>query len=303
MGIHMTDNIYKLKRKLFYKELEPLFKDLSSVRYAVIKGEVLSQQIYGVPDRRKSYDIDILIDKNNVKFLEDLLLKLGFEQKLPDGSTEDRRNRVLCMAFSHQIPSYHKEKFGFQFNVDVNYDIFWGEYVGERIDIDDFLSDIIEIDIYGMQVYTLTPIKTMIQLILHHYKEMNSIYHLAGSNCINYNMFKDVYYLLKNNLEIITLDNLYQISSAYKIIPFVFYVLYYTNQIHSDSELESYVTTFKTQEGGRLLDYYGLTEKERKLWKVDFKSRLETVDLFSLIKNDLSESDIEKLNRNRRIFG
>ena len=56
------DGIYIIQRKLFYKELQPLFDALSSVRYAVIKGEVLSQQIYGVPDRRKSSDIDILID-------------------------------------------------------------------------------------------------------------------------------------------------------------------------------------------------------------------------------------------------
>ena len=67
----MRDKLYKIERKLLYKELEPLFAALSSVRYAVVKGEVLSQQIYGVPDRRRSSDIDILIDKKNVKFLEE----------------------------------------------------------------------------------------------------------------------------------------------------------------------------------------------------------------------------------------
>lgn len=100
----MTDNIYKVGRKILYKELEPLFVALSPIRYAVVKGEVLSQQIYGDPDRRRSSDIDILIDKKNVKFLEEQLHKLGFEQKLPKDNAEIRRNRVLCMAYSHQIP-------------------------------------------------------------------------------------------------------------------------------------------------------------------------------------------------------
>ena len=65
-------------------------------------------------------------------------------------------------------------------------EMFWGEYEGKRIDISEFLSDTIEIDIYGCKVKTLPPLKAMVQLILHHYKEMNSIYHLAGHNCINY---------------------------------------------------------------------------------------------------------------------
>ena len=49
--------------------------------------------------------------------------------------------------------------------------------------------------------------------------------------------------------------------------------------------------------------YYGLAEKERKPWKVDFQTRLETDNLYELIKDDLTEEDIEKLERNRRIFG
>lgn len=55
----MKDNVYKISRQILYKELQPLFEALSVVRYAVVKGEALSNQIYGVPDRRRSCDIDI----------------------------------------------------------------------------------------------------------------------------------------------------------------------------------------------------------------------------------------------------
>ena len=208
MFLTMENKLYRIGRKLLYKELEPLFESFSSIRYAVIKGEALSQQIYGVPDRRRSSDIDILIDKKNVKFLEEQLHKLGFEQKLPEDSAEIRRNRVLCMAYSHQIPSYHKDKFGFHLNVDVNYDIFWGEYEGKRCSIDEFLSDTVDMQIYGVTVKTLPIEKAFVQLILHHYKEMNSIYHLAVHNSINYRMFKDIYFLWKNNRADITLERM-----------------------------------------------------------------------------------------------
>ena len=187
--------------------------------------------------------------------------------------------------------------------IDLNFDLFWGEYEGKRIDISEFLSDTIEMNIYGCKVKTLPAFKAMVQLILHHYKEMNSIYHLAGHNCIHYNMFKDVYYLWKNNQEAVSLEKLYAISSEYEIIPYVFYVLYFTNWIFQDDDLKKYVKAFETPEGVELLDYYGLAEKERKPWKVDFQTRLEADNLYEFIWDDLTEADVEKLERNRKIFG
>ena len=116
-------------------------------------------------------------------------------------------------------------------------------------------------------------------------------------------MFKDVYYLWKNNQEAISLEKLSAVSSEYEIIPYVFYILHFTNWIFKDTELQKYVETFRNLEGESLLDYYGLAEKERKPWKVDFQTRLETENLYDLIKNDLTELDLAKLERNRKIFG
>jgi len=50
------------------------------------------------------------------------------------------------------------------------------------------------------------------------------------------------------------------------------------------------------------LNCYGLCEKERKEWKCDFQTRLESNDLYSLIKDDLTEKDHEKIAINKRIF-
>lgn len=71
------------------------------------------------------------------------------------------------------------------------------------------ISNTIEIDVYDRKVKTLPPLKAMMRLILHHYKEINSIYHLVGYNCMYYNMFKGVYPLWKNNQEENFLDKLY----------------------------------------------------------------------------------------------
>ena len=280
-----------------FKQIKPLL-DKIPYRYVIIKGEPLSVQSYGKLGERYSCDVDILVSRSNLQLFEKLLENSGF---YPLGKSRNSRITQLCV--SHQtLPWSKPTSLWDNVVIDLNFDLFWGEYEGERIDIGEFLSDTIEMDIYGVKVKTLPPLKSMVQLILHHYKDMNSIYLLATRKSIKYDMFKDVYHLWKNNKKDISLEKLYSISSEYQIIPFVFYILYYTNQIFNDSELEKYVNAFKTPEGEALLNCYGLCDKERKEWKYDFQTRLESDNLYDLIKDDLTEKDIEKIRINKRIF-
>lgn len=294
--VRLLQRVISKKR---YEACSDLFLSLKRQQYVVVKGEPLSLLAYRKLGERHSSDIDFLVPKKSLKLIEDILGKNIFVS-----NSISRSDRILMLSSSHQVQPWSKDiaVIG-NVTIDLNFDLFWGEYNGKRIDIEQFLSDTIEMEIYGVKVKTLPPLKAMVQLILHHYKEMNSIYHLAGHNCINYNMFKDVYYLWKNNKNDITLERLYSLCSEYEIIPYAFYVLYFTNWIFKDEELQKYVDALRTAEGEHYLDYYGLAEKERKPWKVDFQTRLETDNLYELIKDDLTKEDIEKLERNRRIFG
>ena len=92
---------------------------------------------------------------------------------------------------------------------------------------------------------------------------MNSIYLLATERCFTLDKFKDIYNILKNNAKEITLDKLYSISVKYEIVPYVFYVLYYTGQVYDDGLLRRYTEAFRTPEGEALLNCYGLCEKEQ----------------------------------------
>ena len=258
---------------------------------------------YNDPFLRVSNDIDILIPRLNIEDIEKILLEKGYVQPNASSNYKNKRNnKILLLSASHQLLSYVKIFDTFYSVIDTNFDIFWGEYTGKRVNITGFLSDTIEIDICGCSIKTLPPLKAMVQLILHHYKDMNSIFLLATRKSIKYDMFKDVFYLLKNNLHIITLDKMYDMSAEYEIIPYVFYVLYYTGQIFEDDILKQYIEAFRTPEGEALLNCYGLCAKERKEWKCAFKTRLESDNLFELIKHDLTEKDIEKIDINKRIF-
>lgn len=91
-------------------------------------------------------------------------------------------------------------------------------------------------------------------------------------------------------------------SVEYEIIPFVFYVFYYTGQVFDDEVLKRYTEAFRVPEGEALLNCYGLCTKERKEWKFDFKTRLESENLYELIKDDLTDKDREKIAVNKRVF-
>jgi len=284
---------------IHYKRISELISKIQDLNYAIIKGEPLSVQAYGATGYRFSSDIDILISRKDLKCVETILQENDFIS-----TSQSRFDKITILTSSHQVTPWIKNIYPWNnIIIDLNFDIYWGEYDGKRIGMIEFLSDVILMEVHGYKVKTLPLLKAMTQLILHHYKEMNSIYHLATHNCINYNMFKDVYYLWKNNQEAISLDNLYAISSEFEIIPFVYHILYFTNWIFNDSELRKYVNAFKTKESTELLDYYGLDYRERKPWKVNFETRLEAENMYELIKDDLTDADIEKLERNRRIFG
>ncbi len=269
--------------------------------YSLVKGAALSKQCYGNESERRYNDIDLLVPKAFLGDLENHLLQMGFHSR-PSSMKDYRLERILCLSSSHQIIPYVRTIGNQSIVIDVNFDIFWGEYEGKKINMEQFLADAIEMDIYGTKVKTLPPLKAMVQLVLHHYKDMNSIFLLATRNTIRSEMFKDIYFLLKNNIEDISVQNLLRISKEYEIIPYVFYVLFYTKQIFGDSFLLEYLEAFRTPEGEKLLNAYGLCKKERKEWTVDFRTRLESNDLNDYIEGYLTERDRRKIQLNKQIF-
>ena len=283
---------------MFFSGTKDLWPRLASLPYALIKGEALSIMAYNGVGKRLYGDIDILVDRENIHQLETICQESGFISR-----PQSREERILYLSASHQTYPYTKQMGKFCIDMDLNFDIFWGEYQGKRVNLNEFLSDTVEMDIHENMIKTLSPLKAMVQLILHHYKEMNSLFYLCGGNSINRQKFDDIYFLWKNNSETISLDNLYTISSAYGIIPYVFYVLYFTNLIFQDMLLKRYVEAFQTPEGRMLLDCYGLTNQERKTWKVDFYTRLNAKNLYLLIQDDLTPEDHIKLKRNIQLFG
>lgn len=294
-------NLLKLLNLYKFKSLKSLFEDLKEINYAYIKGESLSLYAYGCLGAREYVDYDILVDRKDLFTLEQILKYNGF-----DNQSEIKRNhRITLLSYSHQLLPYGKKDTVGDLNLDLNFDIFWGEYSGKRISIENFIKDCNLIDIYGCPVKVLTLEKTFIQLILHNYKELNSLYLLYYYNPIKEKMFKDVYMLLLNWKHILTPNFVLNICSEYNIKEYAYYVLYFTYEFYKKSPrfLERYLEILKTKEGEHLLKCYGLNDNERKLWNIDFNTRLLRKNFKNDILSCINENEIKKIKKNKELFG
>lgn len=295
-----NEEIKEISCRIQYSLANTFLNELNSygLKYAVIKGCPLAYYKTGNPGTRWPGDIDILISRQDVNKAINLLELSGFQSSY----ALNRRERIMLLSNSHQIPVYSKFVGKFQIQIDVNFDLFWGEYEGKRIDVSEFLDGAIDLEIFGKRIKTLPPLKCMVQIILHHYKELNSLYHLTSHIAFKRRIFEDIYVLCQRYHEEISIENLYEISKRYGILSYTYYMFYYTRKVYEDAMLDGYLETLYTEEGRGLLDCYGLSDQERKRWKIDFMERLDT-DVSELVKAELLDDDKEKLERNRGIFG
>lgn len=288
-----------------YYHLKPVFAAIEDIPYAVIKGEVLSKRAYGGLGYRNSGDVDILISRNDREHLARILCKYGFEPDLRDESGNMReltREEKVMYKFSHQVVPFVKRVDGKNLIIlDVNVDIFWGEYAGKRVAVSEFLSDPMEMELYGVKIKTLPDVKHFIALCLHHYKEMNAIYNFALTNPFNEKMFEDIYRFYHSTIR----NNIKEVSDfvfSYQLEEVFYYLFYYTSVVFKDSDMQKDADIFKTQKGVESLDYYGLSSNERKKWCIPFSERMNNHDLLQAIKSQLTQSDAQKMDLSLKIL-
>lgn len=307
----INDNLRKKDRNIILRNsiwihyLKPVFAGLNNIPYAVIKGEVLSKLAYGGGGYRNSGDVDFLVPRSYIEQVETVLKSNCFEENIYDNVGNKRaltRQERILFRNSHQIVPYIKIVNGTRMvPVDVNTDILWGEYQGKRIDIHNFLIDTHELELYGATIKVLSDIKHFVVLCLHHYKEMNAPYHIAMGNPFTEKMFEDIYKLYYVAIHK-KMDELTKFVFMFELEEIFYYILFYTSIVFQDCDMKAQAEIFKTPDGVMGLNYYGLTDKERKQWSIPFAERMNHPNIFAVIEKDMTKADIEKINMALSIF-
>ena len=294
-------NSVAIKERL--KACAPLFSQ-SEIPYAVIKGAVLSQALYGDPLIRTSGDIDVLIRREDADRTKQLLIANGFVQGrvTDDGIVPfSRRELLFQAAMSHQTAPYVKATGNSlcpYVNVDVNMDILWGES-GERTDMGFVLSHTEEGSLFNVSFQKLMPEMEFLALCLHHYKDMNSLY-LLSSGSLRLGLFCEIYDYLQRVKPDAT--HLRELCAKINVGRYVYVCLHQTQQFFEDVCLNPYVEALEPQKDDTLLNTFGLNEKERKPWKMDLLERLLHPNLAEYVQEMLSDEEKEKIKINRELM-
>ena len=278
---------------------------MEKLPYAIIKGEVLSIKAYGGEGYRKCGDLDLLVPRTYTDKIKEILKNNGFLENIFDKNGKPRlltRQEKIMFMNSHQIvPFVKNHNCSNEIPVDINVDIFWGEYERKRIDMETFLEDTESMIIYDIPVKVLSDIKCFFEVCLHHYKEMQAPYYLAMANPFNEKMFQDIYSFYKKSI-CNQMNALIDYVFENQVEEVFFYIFYYTSWVFNDDEMKIDCKKFETAEGLKKINSYGLTNDERKEWPISFIDRMNHPDIFSVIKPFLSERDIQKINTVLSIF-
>lgn len=285
-----------------YKTCKPIFDGFQSsgISFAVIKGAALSLSAYGDVVYRKSGDIDLIISHDNIDTVKKIMIDNGFIQgRVTDSGIEpfSRRELIFQSSMSHQAAPFIKKTDNLlcpYVNVDVNTDVLWGESK-RKADMDFVLSHIEKAVICDYIIQKLSPEMEFVALCLHHYKDMNSIY-LLSKGSLKLSLFCDIYYYIKNC--VLDTDKLRNICERLKVTEFVYYCLYYTNLVFSDSALSPLLAALKTEKAESIMNTFGLADDEIKEWGISFPERLFDGNIQQYFDVHLTAKEIEKININ-----
>ena len=294
----------EISQKANYLRLGEIFKTMSNENYAVIKGSVFAKKAYLKPNMKSSLDIDLLIHPSRLKYIKDIFLRNGFVQGYISRDRiipYQREEMVFYVSKSHQIAPFvatSGNKLSPFVSVDLNFSIIWGEFK-DKIDIDYVLSETQTEILYGQIIKKLSPEMEFIQICLHHYKDLNSIY-LISKNRIKLNLFCDMFfYIINNDLDV---EKMIFISEKLNVSMYIYYCLYYCKQIFMHPKLEELVLKYKPLSYEDLLDSYGLTESERKKWVFSFFERLFLEGFPEKFSETLSYDEKLKIEMNNKFL-
>jgi hypothetical protein len=155
--------------------------------------------------------------------------------------------------------------------------------------------------IKGIEVKKLSSDMEFISMCLHHYKDMNSIY-LLYNGSLKLSLFCDIYYYIINNADKLNITGLFEASEKLKVTPYLYYCIYHTNLIFGDEKLNPFLKTFKTVGGEKLLNSFGLNDKESKEWSIPFYERLFNSNFIEMFLKQLTVDDLKKIKINHEMM-
>ncbi len=230
--------------------------DKNNIEYVFLKGSILNNTLFKYGSRA-SNDIDILIKKDSIPVVTNILHNLGFIQgkydyknkKIIKFTQEELDKSILTRGETAPFVRKNNNPAVETIDVDLNFSIDWSQNNNEIVDY--FLKNrisIIKND--NIPIYSLNYYHNFIELCIHLYKDSSLVGILKKRKVLDLYKFIDIYYFIKKYFTEIDIDILYQEIKKYSLEKYIYFSLTYTTELFPDSksnQIESLLRKIKTE--------------------------------------------------------
>lgn len=210
----------------------------ANIRHVFLKGAVLSHTIYPV-GARASNDIDILISKETILEVKELLNDLGFLQGKYDYK-KDVVNEADQDTLTRSLNT-RGEMFPFikiingrtikTVDVDVNFSLDWRPNSSNGV-VDYFLDERVLVSTENIfSIYSLKEEHLFIHLCSHLYKDAVILDIVKKRKVLDLYKFVDIYIFIQKYFDNINIEKIYEDSVKYGFDEHVFFTLNYVTEI------------------------------------------------------------------------
>lgn len=214
--------------------------DKNNIEYVFLKGSILNNTLFKYGSR-VSNDIDILIKKEDIEKVTNLLNNLEFIQgkydyknkKIIEFSQEEINNSILTRGETASFVKKSENPAIETIDVDINFSIDWNPNNEEIVNY--FIKERIKIiKNDNIQIFSLNYNHYFIELCIHFFKDSSLIDILKKRKVLDLYKFVDIYYFIRKYFNKINVNNLYEEISRYNLEKYIYFSLSYITEVFPD---------------------------------------------------------------------
>jgi hypothetical protein len=269
----------QVRNEAMLRELGALLRELAAhdVHPLLRKGFVLAQEVYQDIGVRRSYDIDLMVEPEQVPVVEAALPRLGYAKGNPSPNRREIQplTREQAAYWAMRVPNLSfrrqtSERFvnGFVIDVCLNqfllgsgYDLPAGRLAERGRDV----------HVFGLAAKAFTHEEMVIDLTTHLFKEATSLHYVHLENDLTVAKFLDIagYVAAKP----VDWDRLITLCDRYGVTDPVYFGLHYTEALYPDTIPATVLDRLRPADTDYLREI-GFVDRNVQSWQEDFHIRL-----------------------------
>lgn len=262
----------------------------AGVRFAVRKGPVLGEQLYGDPGLRSMADLDVLVERKDTERIGEVLQECGFVQGRPssDGTAIEpfeRSTQVFWrMHVNNELP-YVKLGDGEDvehFAVDLCLDLFQQRSDG-ALPVAEVLDRRVPMKLCGTDSFGLAPEDQFLDLCLHFHKEASSRSYIEAGVDLQLLKFLDLALACVALSESGHWVSFIEQARQAGAIESVYYTLFHVSLVYPDMVPGDRLEALRP-DNRHFLDEYGQVDGHIGTWQVPFADRLFSRDRRAMVQ-------------------